>query len=395
MKTGHAEIAGGGFAGLTLAIGLARAGWTVTVHERAPAIREIGAGIFLHNNGLQVLEDYDLADEVRLRGIPLKTDTMCDGHGKVIQVRELERRPESRIWSFPRQALIEMLHQAALKQGVDVRVNSEIASIHADGRLTGSNGVVYQGDLVVAADGHLSVARKDLDIPVITRPYRTTSIRFLLRGRDLTPEPGTTEYWSGRRRIAVAACGPAHTYVYLACPRTDERASAVPLNASAWASSFPPLRPLLERLTHEEPYKAMYSYAKLPRWSRGRAVLVGDAAHAMAPTLGQGTNLAMSNTRSLVTFLEYAENVESALSSWERTIRGVTDTTQKWAGRYDAITRSWPPSLAWVRRSIIWAFGASATLNSYLRVADETAPITDVRKIGSSVRGIATTTPTN
>lgn len=382
MKAGHAEIAGGGFAGLTLAIGLARAGWTVTVHERAAAIREVGAGIFLHNNGLQVLEGYDLGDEIRLRGVSLHKDTMRDGYGKVIQVRELGKRPSSRTWSFPRQALIEMLHEAAVKHGVDVIVNSVIGSVHADGRLLGTNGDVYEGDLVVAADGHFSVARKSLGIPVATRPYRTTSIRFLLQGRDLTPEPGTTEYWSGRRRIAVAACGPTHTYVYLACPRTDEIASAVPLNGSAWATSFPPLRALFERLTHEEPYKATYSYAKLPTWSRGRAVLVGDAAHAMAPTLGQGTNLAMSNTRSLVTFLEYSENVEEALASWEQEVRGVTDATQAWAGRYDAITRSWPPSLSWVRKSIIWAFGASTRLSARLRVADETAPITDIAQIG-------------
>ena len=110
-------------------------------------------------------------------------------------------------------------------------------------------------------------------------------------------------------------------------------------------------------------------------------MLVGDAAHAMAPTLGQGTNLAMSNTRSLVTFLEHASTVEAALESWERATRAVTDATQAWAGRYDAITRSWPPSLTSVRKTIIWAFGASRRLSAHLRIADETAPITDVAQI--------------
>src|SRR6266550_4409616 len=67
-KQRHAEIAGAGTAGLIAATLLARAGWSVRVHERADVIREIGAGIFLHNNGLLVLEETGLMDELAPRG---------------------------------------------------------------------------------------------------------------------------------------------------------------------------------------------------------------------------------------------------------------------------------------------------------------------------------------
>ncbi|MDQ6691653.1 MAG: FAD-dependent monooxygenase, partial [Candidatus Dormibacteraeota bacterium] len=74
----HAEIAGAGFGGLTLGILLAQRGWSVRVHERSEEIREIGAGIFLHNNGLLVLEEAGLMDELSRRGTRLLRDQMVD-----------------------------------------------------------------------------------------------------------------------------------------------------------------------------------------------------------------------------------------------------------------------------------------------------------------------------
>ena len=102
-ETRHAEIAGAGFAGLIAAILLAKAGWTVRVHERAEEIREIGAGIFLHNNGLLVLEEVGLMEDLAPRGTRLLRDRMVDWRGRPMQTRNLETQVTRR-WSFPRQA---------------------------------------------------------------------------------------------------------------------------------------------------------------------------------------------------------------------------------------------------------------------------------------------------
>ena len=105
-KQRHAEIAGAGTAGLIAATLLARAGWSVRVHERSDVIREIGAGIFLHNNGLLVLEETGLMDELAPRGTRLMRDRMVDWQGRAMQNRILESSVTRR-WSFPRQALVE------------------------------------------------------------------------------------------------------------------------------------------------------------------------------------------------------------------------------------------------------------------------------------------------
>jgi 2-polyprenyl-6-methoxyphenol hydroxylase-like FAD-dependent oxidoreductase len=378
--TRHAEIAGAGFAGLSLAILLAHAGWTVRVHERADEVREIGAGLFLHNNGLLVLEEMGLMDELAPLGTQLEWERMIDAGGRYLQNRPLVG--QARVWSFPRQALIEAMLRAARTCGVDVRTGSEIRTASAGGELAGAGGERYRADLVVGADGHRSAVRTALGLARVETRLSTTSIRFLLDGRELAPEPVTTEYWSGRRRAALAACGPANTYVYMACPVADEPGSAVPLDVESWSAHLPRLRAVFERLGRAQPYKSWYSFVQARAWSDGRAALLGDAAHALAPTLGQGTNLALSNARSLVTFLQDSPGVEDALRAWERAVRPTTDATQRWAGRYDRVTKHWPDRLGTVRRAVIWAFGASPVLNARLRRADRTPPVTRGRAAG-------------
>jgi 2-polyprenyl-6-methoxyphenol hydroxylase-like FAD-dependent oxidoreductase len=371
----HVEVAGAGFAGLTVSGLLARDGWSARVHERADAVREVGAGIFMHNNGLQVLAELGLMPELEGRGVQLTWEKVVDGKGRLIRKRNLV--DSSRIWSVPRQVLIDILHSWAVKQGAEIITASQIVSASSDGILTDDAGHEYRGDLVVGADGYNSAVRRSLGITCNERRLSTTSIRYLLGDRELTPDPGTTEHWSGRRRVALAACGPSHTYLYMACPDSDQAASQVPLNVDVWSASFPALRDVFCRLAAEEAYKSWYPYVRSTTWSSGTAVLVGDSAHALAPTLGQGTNLAMTNALSLLAFLNRHDTVAEALTRWEKEVRPVTDATQKWAGHYDALTKYWPPALGGVRKRIIWAFSASDRLNAHMRLADSTPPVFD------------------
>jgi 2-polyprenyl-6-methoxyphenol hydroxylase-like FAD-dependent oxidoreductase len=239
---------------------------------------------------------------------------------------------------------------------------------------------------VLGADRHRSAVRHSLGLTRLERRLPTTSIRFLLPGRELTPDPMSTEHWSRRRRIALAACGPDHTYCYMACPEGDGPGSEVPINVESWCDHFPRLRDVFELLARSEPYKAYYSWVQANAWSRGKAALLGDAAHALPPTLGQGSNLAMSNARSLVTFLERADDVPAALTAWERAVRPTTEATQRWARHYDRLTKYWPNALSGVRARVIWAFGASPQLSARMRRADRTPPITDPTQAQEAMR---------
>jgi 2-polyprenyl-6-methoxyphenol hydroxylase-like FAD-dependent oxidoreductase len=374
--TRTAHVAGAGYAGLTMAMLLAKRGWEVTVHERSAAVREIGAGIFLHSNGLVVLEEAGVMEELAPRGERLLRDRMVDYRGRVMQERDLAG-PNTRRWSFPRQAPIEVLHDAARRAGVKILVDSQVLLAKPEGVLVVEGGAEHQADLVVGADGYRSVIRNSLGLTELERRLPTTSIRFLLPGRELSPEPASTEYWSRRRRVALAACGPDHTYCYMACPEGDDEGSRVPVDVESWSDHFPRLRAVFELLARSEPYKAHYSWVRAKAWSSGHAVLLGDAAHALPPTLGQGSNLAMSNARSLVTFLESVDDIPTALRAWEAAVRDTTEATQRWARYYDQLTKYWPNLLSPVRTRIIWSFGAFPQLSARMRRADRTPPITD------------------
>ena len=380
-----AQIAGAGYAGLMIATLLAKRGWDVTVHERSEVLREIGAGIFLHSNGLVVLEEAGLMEDLAPTGERLLRDRMVDYKGRVMQERDLSG-PNTRRWSFPRQAPIEVLQKEARRLGVEVRTQSAIKSARPEGVLVGEDGAEYEGDLVIGADGHRSAVRGSLGLTKVERRLPTTSIRFLLPGRDLAPDPMSTEYWSRRRRIALAACGPDHTYCYMACPQGDLPGSEVPINVESWSDHFPQLHDVFQLLRRSEPFKAYYSWVRAHAWSKGKVALLGDAAHALPPTLGQGSNLAMSNARSLVTFLEEATDVPTALAGWERSVRDTTEATQKWARYYDQMTKYWPNPLSAVRARVIWAFGASPQLSARMRRADRTPPITDPQKAQEAMR---------
>jgi len=113
-----------------------------------------------------------------------------------------------------------------------------------------------------------------------------------------------------------------------------------------------------------------YPFVKTRAWVNGHAALVGDAAHALPPTLGQGAGLSLSNGLLLAQYVSSDTTVPNALVKWERDWRWLSDRTQLWSRRYDWITSEWPETIYPLRNAIIWAIGKSPRFNGYMRIAD-------------------------
>lgn len=364
----HAEIAGGGIAGLSLATMLAQAGWTVQVHERSPRIREAGAGIYMRRNSLEILEEFGILEGLAPSGtLCTAMQTRDGGDGRLMQ--EFPLSGASRTFVFPRQSLVDHLAAAATSAGVTVTTGSEVVAIGDHGIVELCDGRKLKGDLVVVADGYRSPLRGKLGIGARNWELRTSVNRHFVPGRALTPDPITVQYWSGQRRVGIAPCG-AQTYVYTNFPTRLRAAAALPLDLDDWGNAFPALREQLRLVAAAPVTQYPYVMVSCPRWSKGKAAIVGDAAHGLPPTLGQGAGLAIMNARALVRALDRRSSVPEALAFWEQNVRFISDLTQKWSCRYDSFTRDWPNALSFMRPVFFWSFRHIKPLNDRMRIAD-------------------------
>jgi 2-polyprenyl-6-methoxyphenol hydroxylase-like FAD-dependent oxidoreductase len=346
MTSRHAEIVGAGFAGLTAACALARHGWSVRLHERGDRLRTTGAGIYIYENGLCVLEAVG-AYEAAIAGAPFAhTREVRDDQNRVISVHKWGG---SRVFSIVRQTVINALADAARGAGVEIVTGSTGVNATVDGAVTLANGETRKADLVVAADGSNSRLRDGLGL-LARRKYLVDGCTRLLiektpdeRGQASNDNGATTiEYWSGSRRVLYTPCSETEVYIALTMLDSDTVAKATPVDKAAWTRWFPHLTGLIDRLGDGRYDR--FDLIKLNRWSSGRVAVIGDAAHALPPNIGQGGGCAMMNALALAVHLDRERDVPAALGAWERAERPLTEHTQRvsyWLG----LPTTWPPRL--------------------------------------------------
>src|SRR6202451_4239904 len=344
MSKRHAEIVGAGFAGLAAACALAQRGWSVRLHERADALRTTGAGIYIYENGLRVLEAVGAYDAA-VKGAPFAhTREVRDGHDRLIS---MHRWTGSRVFSIVRQNVINALAAAAARAGVEIVTDSEATAATSDGELMLADGRRIRADLVVGADGSNSRLRDSLGL-LSKRKYLVDGCTRLLMDkteaeRAITYGAKTTEYWSGTRRLLYTPCSETDIYIALTMLDTDDVAKAVPVRKDEWKRAFPHLEVLIDRIGEQGRYDR-FDMIKLKRWSAGRVAIIGDAAHALPPNIGQGGGCAMMNALSLAVYLEREADVATALETWERNERPITEHTQR-ISYFLGLPTTWPPTL--------------------------------------------------
>jgi 2-polyprenyl-6-methoxyphenol hydroxylase-like FAD-dependent oxidoreductase len=350
VTTRHAEIAGAGLGGLAVGIALAQRGWSVRIHERSAELRMFGAGIWLWENGLRSLAALGVEEAATKRARRIETLMVRDHHGKALMQREFGTR--DRMLLPPRADLYDALIARSADLGVDIATSSPIVSGNPRGELTGEDGTVYRADLVVAADGAFSKVREALLLAQTVSYLDEGYTRLLIPRRDTDPPTEITEYWNGSRRLLYDPCTDDLNYVCLCCHVDDEVGRRVPVDKETWLESFPELGGLIERIDEVGRWdRAMRVTCRA--WSRGRAAVVGDAAHAQPPNLGQGANLTFQNALSLASYLDGADDVPAALRRWEAQERPLTDHVQKWTDLYGRVASAWPERFAHRRSQVL------------------------------------------
>ncbi|WP_053737733.1 FAD-dependent monooxygenase [Nocardia sp. NRRL S-836] len=273
-----AIVVGGGIGGLAAAVSLRRVGWEVEVRERAAAFGEIGAGVGVMPNALRALAWMGLEDEVRRLGTP-----RVSGGVRASDGRWLAHVPDVG------QEKIIAMHRADL-HGVLLRaLPPEI--LFKDAEVTSAEEL--DADLVVAADGINSRLRAEV-LPGAPGPVYAgaTAWRGVAPGPHVLP---ITQTLGPGGEAGVLPLGDGRVCWYLArvAPPAAEL-DPVALFAD-WHDPIPELvASTADVIRHD-----IHHLPPLPTFVSGRVALLGDAAHAMTPYLGQGACMALEDAVTL------------------------------------------------------------------------------------------------
>jgi 2-polyprenyl-6-methoxyphenol hydroxylase-like FAD-dependent oxidoreductase len=324
-------IIGGGIGGLTAAIALQRRGIAAHVFEAAAELRAVGAGIQMPSNAMQVLSRLGVAEAVQQAGAALEHGQICDYESGVLQsvdLRVVEQRYGFATIAIHR-ARLQAILVAALAEGT-LHLGKACREVEQDEHgvhVRFADGSDTTGRALVAADGVRSVVRRQLFPDVDLRYSGQSSYRAVAR-YALPPEleRAGQEIWGQGCRFGFCSVGGGEVYWYATFDTPagvqDAPGQAMSRLKQLFAGFPTPVPALIEATESAQLTRTdMYDFRPISAWHQGRVALLGDAAHATTPNLGQGGAQAIEDAYVLAESLARHAEPQAAFAAYERVRR--------------------------------------------------------------------------
>lgn len=327
-------IVGGGIGGLSVAIALRRGGHEPVVLERAPRLEAVGAGITLFANAMNALARLGVAEAISAAGCPASRSAILTSDG-----RELTTLSPDLL-----QGAVA-IHRADLQDALlgaagEVRLGAEVTSVDqdADGVVVhAADGSQERGDLLIGADGMWSLVRASI-APARPRYAGYTAWRGI---SPVSINAGRlSESWGAGERFGLVDIG-SRTYWFATANVPEGEADDPSQRKAQLVRRFTGWHPPIETVLEATPDGAIlrndvYFLDPLRRWSEGRLVLLGDAAHATTPGVGQGAAMAIEDALVLAEQLTASDDLAAGLARYESIRRPRTELVLKLSRRADS-----------------------------------------------------------
>ena len=319
-------IIGGGIAGLTTAIALAQKGIQTTIFEAAPEVKPVGAGIVLAANAMLAYRKLGMDKDIVPLGKQLSGFDILSSNGKMIT------RADTTFLSVDNAPDNFTIHRAVLHKALLSKIPP--SSIHTNKRLASfeqrekeivlhfEDGTTHATNYLVAADGIHSPVRRQL-LPSSTARYAGyTCWRAVIDTTEFN-DARSSETWGkeGRFGIAPLAGNKVYWFACINAPQNDEKMRA--FKAADLQRNFAGYHADVEKLLAQTTDEALIwsdiiDIRPLQHFAFGNIVLVGDAAHATTPNMGQGACQGIEDAIVLADELSKQSTAQAAFLAYEK-----------------------------------------------------------------------------
>ncbi|WP_454627841.1 FAD-dependent oxidoreductase [Bradyrhizobium cenepequi] len=369
-----ALIIGAGIAGPVAAIFLKRAGYDVELYEGWPHSSGIGGGLQIAPNGMHVMAEIGLADElIRQGSIAESFDFYSQSGRKLGSInRDMERRFGQPAVNMRRATLQEVLFNKAWCSNAELYFEKRLVKIidRPDQPIVAyfADGTTAEGDFLIGADGVHSKVRRHV-VPDGPMPFDTGLISFggfvprsVLEGRSIGGRVETTFGQSGFFGYGFCSSDPADGVMWWST-QPSRGIDAATFRAMDHAALKQHLRDF-HRGWHDPISRIIEAaenivvtdtldVASLPTWSRKRSLLIGDAAHATSPHAGQGASLALEDAMRLGKLMLDGQELGLTFQNFEHERRPRAEKIVAIARRNGNSKREFSAAGAWVRDQVL------------------------------------------
>ncbi|MEF3306784.1 FAD-dependent oxidoreductase [Paenibacillus sp. GYB003] len=375
-----AVIIGCGIAGPATALFLKKAGIDSVVYE-AEARADDYSGLFLHlaRNGLQVLKELGMDDQIRREGIPMHAMKMYSGKGKLLGiVGETAGEPQG--YTIKRGMLHKALREEALRQGISIEYGKRLKSVDANELrrvdVTFEDGSTASGDFLVGCDGINSRVRK-IVMPAAPAPSYTGLISFggFLKSDSIACEPGTQTMVFGKRAFfgySVRNGEEVYWFGNMDYPGEPSRRELQSIPQAEWRKTInglyeddiDPIPEIVRSTKDEIGAYPIYDMPPLSVWHDKSVVLLGDAVHATSPNAGQGASMALEDAIVLAKCIRDIPNMQLAFAEFQHARRDRVERIVQYSRRIGQRKHATHPVQVFFRDLMMPLFLKSASKGS-------------------------------